>query len=250
MIRSQRDLAEIEQPQQRLTQTERLLLRYEDSRDWMRNNQRLVSGAAVVVVAIIAGLWWWAGQRRTNEEHAATYLSRAMNYYLQSDYRQAVDGHVVKQGESFYGLRPGEAIHGLKYIVTEFGSTKSGNQAALVLGNSYYALGLYDSANIAFDKASSDYPLVRASIEAGKAAIYEHSGNKIEAAKLFESAAHRDNLNPMAADYLLAAARDYVQADGHRDDAVKIYREVIEQYPNSQFDDAAKRELLKLNVEA
>jgi len=242
MIRSQKDLAEIEQPQQRLTQTDRLLLRYEESRDWMRNNQRIVTGAAVVVVAIIAGLWWWAGQKRTNEEHATTYLSRALNYYLTGDYRKAIDGDKTKHPS-------GEPVYGLKYIVTEFGSTKAGHQAALVLGNSYYALGKYDSAGNAFDKASSEYPLVRASIEAGKAAIYEHSGNKIEAAKLFESAARRDNLNPMAADYLLAAARDYVQDASHRDDAIKLYKEIIEKYPSSQFDDAAKRELLKLNIE-
>jgi TolA-binding protein len=242
MIRSQKDLAEIEQPQQRLTQTDRLLLRYEESRDWMRNNQRIVSGAAVVVVAIIAGLWWWSGQKRTNEEHAATYVSRALNYYLASDYRHAIDGDKVKHPS-------GEPTYGLRYIVDEFGSTNAGHQAALLLGNSYYAIGQYDSAAKAFDKASSDYPIVKASIEAGKAAIFEHSGNKIEAAKLFESAARRDKINPMAADYLLSAARDYLQAAGHKDDAVKLYKELIEQYPNSQFDDAAKRELLKINIE-
>src|SRR5438552_11822933 len=110
MIRSQKDLAEVQQPQQRLTQTEKLLLRYEESRDWMRNNQRIVSGAAVVVVAIVAGLWWWSGQVRANEEHANTYLSRAMMYYLANDYRHAIDGDKTKHPS-------GEAVYGLRYIV-------------------------------------------------------------------------------------------------------------------------------------
>ena len=248
MIRSQRDLAEIEQPQEQLSSTDKLFLRYEESRDWMRNNQRVVTGAAIVLVAIVVGLVWWAGQRRTNEEHAATYLTHAMNFYFSGDYRHAIDGEKAGPQQPF-GLKPNDMVYGLRYIVDNFGSTNAGNQAALVLGNSYYNIGKYDSAQRAFEKASSDYPLTKASIESGKAAIFEHSGNKIEAAKLFESAARRDKTNPMAADYLLSAARDYFQAAGHKDDAVRVYKELIEQYPNSQFDDAAKRELLKLNVE-
>jgi len=49
--------------------------------------------------------------------------------------------------------------------------------------------------------------------------------------------------------YLLQAARDYGAAPDKRDEAVRVYKEVLEQYPQSQFDDNAKRELMKLNVE-
>src|SRR5947209_18246368 len=104
MIRSQRDLAEVQQ-EQTLTQTEKLLLRYEESREWIRNNQRLLSGVVVVLVAIVAGLWWWAAQRKANNERAATYTTRIMNIYLSGNYRQAIDGdqqHKI-QGEPAYG---------------------------------------------------------------------------------------------------------------------------------------------------
>jgi TolA-binding protein len=117
-----------------------------------------------------------------------------------------------------------------------------------LLANSYYALGKYDSASRLFNEASSDYPIVKASIEAGRAAILEHSGNKMEAAKLFESAAMRDETNPLDADYLLSAARDY-EAVNKKDDAIRLYRKIAADYSSSQFDDAAKRELLKMNVE-
>ena len=81
----------------------------------------------------------------------------------------------------------------------------------------------------------------------GKATIFEDKGNKAEAAKLFIKAASLEKVNPMNADYTLAAARDYA-ASGNKDEAVKIYRKILEDYPSTQFDDAAKRELLKLNV--
>jgi len=242
MIRSQRELREVQQPgAERLSQTEKLLLRYESSRDWVLGNQRIVGAAGVVLVAIVAGLWWWTGQQKANSEHAATYLSRVVVYYFNNDYRHAVDGDHNRREN-------GEPIYGLREIVEKFGSTASGEQARLLLGNSYYALGKYDSASKEFDKCTSDYPLIKASIEAGRAAIFEHSGNKIEAAKLFESAAMRDETNPLAADYLLSAARDY-EAGNKKDDAVRLYRKIAGDYSTSQFDDAAKRELLKMNVE-
>ena len=243
MIRSQKELAEIQQPTaERLTQTEKLLLRYEGSRDWIGENQRTVSFIGVGVVAVIALIFWYAGERKTNSEHAATYLSRVLPYIISGEYRHAIDGDMTRHVQ-------GDPVYGLKYIVREFGSTESGNQAALALGNAYYSLGIYDSAGFAFDKASSDYPIVLASIEAGRAAIFEHTGNKTEAAKLLESAAHRDKGNPINGDYLLEAARDYGQLGGKNEDAIRVYREIDETYPQSQFDDAAKRELLKLNVE-
>jgi len=242
MIRSQRELKEVQQPgAERLSQTEKLLLRYEAARDWVLNNQRIVGAAGIVLLAGIAGAWWWVGQQKTNSEHAATYLSRIVVYYFNGDYRHAIDGDHQRKDN-------GEPIYGLRDIVEKFGSTPSGEQATLLLGNSYYAIGKYDSASREFEKASSDYPLIKASIEAGKAAIFEHSGNKTEAAKLFESAAMRDETNPLAADYLLSAARDYA-AGNKKDDAVRLYRKITADYSTSQFDDAAKRELLKMNVE-
>lgn len=242
MIRSQREFKEVRQSgTEQLSQTEKLLLRYETGRDWILNNQRFAAAGAVIIVAIVAGLWWWAGQRKANSDRAATYLSRTLNYYFQGDYRHAIDGSTQQRMN-------GEPIYGLRYIVQEFGSTTPGRQADLFLGNSYYAIGQYDSADKAFNDASSDYPIVEASIDAGRAAIFEHRGNKIKAAELFESAARRDTTNPLAGDYFLAAARDDEGAK-KADDAIRLYRELVADFPNTQFDDAAKRELMKLNVE-
>ncbi|MDP4198543.1 MAG: hypothetical protein Q8922_00595 [Bacteroidota bacterium] len=242
MIRSQRDLAEVQRPTRDLTQMEKLLLRYEDTREWVRNNQRLLSGVAVVLVAIIAGLWWWAGQVKQNNERAATYTTRVMNYYLSGDYRHAIDGDQSRKVS-------GEPLYGLRYIVKEYGSSAAATEAALALGNSYYYLGKYDSAGIAYNAApTNDDPVMTSSIEAGKAAILEHGSNKIEAAKLFEKAAGRDKTNPFNAEYLVDAAKDY-QGAKQTDEAVRVWRKILADYPATQYDDQAKRELTRLNVE-
>ncbi len=243
MIRSQKDLAKVNQPViERLTQTEKMMLRYEGTRDWARENQRIMMGLGLSIVALVAIAFWYSAQRKTNSERAATYLARVLPAAVQGNYRAAIDGDLTHkiQGDPTYGLR---------YIVKEYGSTPAGSQAALALGNCYYGLGQYDSARIAFDGASSDYPLVKASIEAGRAAIFEHSGNKTEAAKLFESAARRDLTNPLDADYMLEAAHDYESQADKREDAIRLYKEILDKFPSSQFDDAAQRELMKLGVE-
>jgi tetratricopeptide (TPR) repeat protein len=241
MIRSQKELAEVRQPVEQLTQSEKMMLRYEESRDWFAHNRPILIGAVVALIAIVGGLWWWSIQKKESNERAATYLSRVLNYYMAGDYQHAIEGDKTKKVQ-------GDPVYGLRYIVTEFGSTEAGNQAALALGNAYYYLGRYDSASWAFDKASSDFPLTRASIEAGRAAILEQKGNKEEAAKLFESAAKRDKNNPLNADYTLSAARDLQQA-GKKEDATRLYKELLENYPSTQFDDAAKRALLQMNVQ-
>ena len=52
----------------------------------------------------------------------------------------------------------------------------------------------------------------------------------------------------MNADYIISAARD-LQQIGKKEDAVKLYKTILEEYPNSQFDDYAKRMLLQMNVD-
>jgi len=241
MIRSQKDLAEVQQPLESLTQSDKLLLRYEEGRDWMAHNQKYLVGALVALVAIGAGLFWWSQQKKADNERASTYLTRVLSYYMMGDYRHAIDGDATRKVQ-------GEQVFGLKYIVDQYGSTEAGNKAALLLGNSYYNLGNVDSASRAYDNASSDYPVVRAQIDAARAAILENKGNKEEAAKLFESAAKRDINNPLNADYTLSAARDLQQA-GKKDEAISLYKEVLEKFPGTEFDDAAKRALMQLNVQ-
>jgi len=241
MIRSQKELSEAKHPVAALTQSERFILRFNQMRDWSAENQRTVIGAGVVLVLIIGGVFYYATQKKKNNELASTYMTRVEQFFVNGDYRHAIDGDKTRHVQ-------GEVIHGLKQIVDDYGSTDVGSHAALLLADSYYYLGKYDSADMAYDKAITSTPEMAAAVDAGHAAVLEAKGNKIEAAKLFESAAKRNKDNPLTPDYTLDAARDYQQT-GKKDDAVKLYKEVIQDYENSQFDDYAKRALLQMNVE-
>ena len=217
-----------------------LLLTYHKTSSWVKDNSSKAIGIGVVVIALIAGFFIWRSKQADNSERAEVMLSRIMALYQTGDWRKAIDGDAKQRIQN-------EPLHGLKEISAEYGSTHAGQIAKLYLGNSYYYLGKLDSAMQAFNDASEDGSLLKAAVESGKATIFEDKGNKEEAAKLFVSAASIEKINPMNADYTLAAARNYEQA-GKKEEAIKIYRKLLEDYPGTQFDDAAKRELLKMGV--
>lgn len=240
MIRSQKKLSESVAPQEKLSQSEELLVTYHKTSSWVKDNTPKVIGGAVVVAALIVGFFIWRSKQAENSERAEVMLSRIIGLYESGDWRKAIDGDSKQRIQN-------EPLRGLKEIADEYGSTHAGEIAKLYLGNSYYYLGKLDSALAAFNDASVDASLLKAAVESGKATIFEDKGNKEEAAKLFIAAASIEKINPMNADYTLAAARNYGEA-GKKDEAIKIYRRILEDYPGTQFDDAAKRELLKIGV--
>ncbi|MEI8133710.1 MAG: tetratricopeptide repeat protein [bacterium] len=240
MIRSQKKLSENIPAPEKLSQPEELLLTYAKTSDWFRENTRVVGGAGLALIAIVVGLYFWNSKRVENNERAEAMLSRVAGLYQSGDWRRAIDGDAKQHIGN-------ESLVGLRSIVNEFGSTHAGEVAKVYLGNAYYYLGKLDSALDAFNDASVDGSLLKAAVESGKATIFEDKGNKAEAAKLFMRAAAAEKINPMNADYTLAAARNYASA-GNKDEAIKVFKKILEDYPGTQFDDAAKRELLKLNV--
>jgi tetratricopeptide (TPR) repeat protein len=242
MLRTQKDVAEISHPQESLSSTENMQMRYYEAQDWFSRNKNTAYIALGVLVAAIAGLYFYNQNKAEQNERASALLSRVVPMYLQGDYRKAIDGDPSQK----FGNEP---TLGLRQIVADYGSTDAGNQAALYLGNAYYYLGQPDSALAMFDKVDINAPVVQASVEAGRAAVLEDKGNKAEAAKLFESAAKRSEENPLNADYFLSAAQGY-EAAGNKDEAIRLYKMLLEEYQGTQYDDAAKRALLKLGVEA
>lgn len=241
MIRSQKKLHEVSAPVETLTDENGLISGSQDIFSWFEANRTKVLGGLGVIVLAVAGYFLWQSNQSADEEKASVMLSRITPAYQASNWRVAIDGDNNARVQ-------GEPVRGLKEIVNSYGSTRSGNMAKLYLANSYYFMGKLDSAQQVFEDVDGGEPLVRASVDAGKAAIFEEKGNKEEAAKLFMSAAGVDKTNPLNADYSLSAARNYEQA-GKTDEAAKLYKTILAEYPGGYFDDAAKRGLIRLQVE-
>jgi tetratricopeptide (TPR) repeat protein len=241
MIRSQKKLNEVSVPLEKLSGEETLLSSSTNAISWFQENRTKVLAGVGVIALVVVGFLYWQSSTVADEEKASVMLSRITPAYQSSNWRMAIDGNNQQRIQ-------GEPLKGLKDIVSQYGSTRSGNMAKLYLANAYYFTGKLDSAQQVFESVDGGEPLVRASVNAGKAAIFEDKGNKEEAAKLFMSAAEIDKTNPLNADYSLSAARNFENA-GKKDEAVKIYRSILAEYPGGYFDDAAKRGLIRLQVD-
>jgi tetratricopeptide (TPR) repeat protein len=241
MIRSQKKINTSIRQEEVASGSKDVLVSLETAKTWFeRNRIKVFAGVAILAFGAIALFLWRSGAEADNET-ASTWLSRITNdAYNSSNFRLAIDGDNTKRVGN-------EPLRGLREIVTTYGSTKSGQMAKVYLANSYYYMGQFDSAMRVFEDISAKEPMVKASVDAGKATIFQEKGNKEEAAKLFMSAAGMDPVNPLNADYTLAAAKNFEEL-GKKDDAVKAYRKLLEDYPGTQFDDAAKRALIKMNV--
>lgn len=241
MIRSQKQINTSIRQEDVASGSQDVLTSIDSAKTWFeRNRIKVFAGLGILVLAAV-GLFLYRSGAAADNETASIWLSRITDKaYNANNYRVAIDGNAAEK----IGNEP---LRGLREIVNTYGSTPSGQMAKVYLANSYYYLGQFDSAMAVFDDISAREPLVRASVEAGKATIFQEKGNKEEAAKLFMSAAGMDPVNPLNADYTLAAAKNFEEL-GQKDDAVKAYRRLLEEYPGTQFDDAAKRALMKMNV--
>lgn len=241
MIRSQKKLNEVSAPVETLSSEESLIVGSKNALSWFEENRMKVFVGVGIVIVAVAGFFLWQSNSAADEEKASVMLSRIVPAYQSSNWRVAIDGDMNSRIQ-------GEPVRGLKEVVSQYGSTRSGNMAKLYLANAYYFLGKLDSAQQIFESVDAGESLVKASVSAGKAAIFEEKGNKEEAAKLFMSAAGMDKTNPLNADYSLSAARNFEQA-GKKDEAVKLYKTIIAEYSGGYFDDAAKRGLIRLQVD-
>jgi tetratricopeptide (TPR) repeat protein len=241
MIRSQKKINTSIRQEEVASGSKDVLVSLDTAKTWFeRNRPKVYAGLVLIAIGAVALFLWRSGAEADNET-ASTWLARITNdAYNSSNFRKAIDGDNTQR----IGTEP---LRGLKEIVNTYGSTRSGQMAKIYLANAYYYVGQSDSAMQIFDDISAGEPLVKASVDAGKATIFQEKGNKDEAAKLFMSAAGMDPVNPLNADYTLAAAKNFEEL-GKKDDAVKAYRRLLEDYPGTQFDDAAKRALMKMNV--
>ncbi len=241
MIRSQKQINTSIRQEDVASGSQDVLANIDSAKTWFeRNRVKVFVGLGVLVLGAV-GLFLYRSGAEADNLAASVWLTRITDKaYNANNHRLAIDGNTQDKVGN-------EPLRGLREIVNTYGSTKSGQMAKVYLANSYYYVGQFDSAMTVFEDISASEPLVKASVDAGKATIFQEKGNKEEAAKLFMSAAGMDPVNPLNADYTLAAAKNFEEL-GKKDDAVKAYRRLLEEYPGTQFDDAAKRALMKMNV--
>lgn len=226
-------------PKKKITKRElkqdALLTSYAKATSYYEEYKRSINiGITVVVVAIVAVIFYTKNQS-DNDERAMTDLSRIIQYFDNGQLQTAVDG------------MPEQNIPGLRSIVDNYGSTKSGDLARFYLASGYFQLGRYQEALEEFEDCSPSDPLLIVSRLSGIAGCYEGMKNHAQAAEYYEQAATTYGNDALAAENMSHAAYNYSLA-GQRERAVDLYKRIKKDYPTSTYARDADRHIARLSL--
>lgn len=201
--------------------------------EFYKKNQTKIVGTIAAVVILVVGLVLYTNYMVSQNKVANGKLSKVLSYYNGADYNTAIDG---RQGE----------FEGLRQIVSDFGSTETGQIAKIYLANSLFRLGQFDEAYEMYNEFSGNKKLFVAAAKAGKAACKEAKNEFAEAGDLYKSACEVTENNPLNSEYLLKAGKAYLKA-GKNEQARQMFQKIKDDYAGTAPFTEADRYLQKIN---
>jgi tetratricopeptide (TPR) repeat protein len=226
-------------PKKKITKKElkqdTLVTSYAQVTGFYEKHKRNISiGITALVALIIIGVIYFKNKGE-NDERATAQMALVRPYYDGGQFQPAIDG-VAEQN-----------IPGLKSIVENYGSTKSGEVARFYLADCYFQLGKYEEALKNFEDFSPSDDMLAASRYAGIGACLEVLGKYQDAAKNFEKAAGKQSTEASAAEDFASAARNYTLA-GDKERALELYKRLKKTYPTTAPGREAERFITQLSL--
>ncbi len=181
---------------------------------WYRDRQRQLVGAIVVVaIAAIAG-WFIVSSGQRKEEFAARSLNQA---------RAAAEAGNLPLASSE-----------LQKLITAYKGTDAASEAVITINQVRMVNGQNELAAAGLRQFldSKPAPKFLAPANGLLAAALENSKLWLEAAKAYSQASTTAEVDYLKAKYLVDAGRAYREA-ARNDEAARVYRTVLQKYPNS-----------------
>ena len=178
-------------------------------------------GIGVLIIAVIVSgiLLFKYKYSAPREIKAQEQIYKGQNYFAIDSFHVALEGNGVD-------------YIGLKSIIREYGSTKSGNLAKLYAGLSYYKLGDYKTALNYFEDFSAKDKFVSYSVLGNIGDCYVELGDVKKAITYFEKAATKADNSVVSPFYLKKLGIAY-ESQGNYEKAVESYTLIKDNYFNS-----------------
>jgi tetratricopeptide (TPR) repeat protein len=204
-----------------------------------KNGEIIITLSAIVIILVSLILWFRANSKQ-NEYDASKYLARIEMYFLEGRYEDAL------YAPDSLPLIRNEKLRGLIRIVEEYGSTKSGNRATLYTADALYQLGKYPEAKTYYEKSiSSKIPDIKLGGYAGLGACNERDGKLEDAAANYLKAVELIDEDGLKLRYMYFAGL-CTEKSGKKDEALKIYRNIISFNKFGEFNNMAKAGIVRL----
>lgn len=183
-----------------------------------QHRTNILIGAGVVLAAIFY-FAFFAGSTPEKEDEAGNAMFTAIRYFENDSLNLALNGDGNNAG--------------LLDLANEYSGTRAGNLCNFYVGAIYLRQGNAAEALNYFDAVKKEENFISASAYSAMAAITEDQGDMSGAASLYEKAAAIRKNEFTTPFFLQQAARCYMQAEDNSA-ALRVYKRIREEYPNSQ----------------
>ena len=197
--------------EEQLNQTESFFLK----------NQKAIVISIIAIVVIIAGIILYNNyvvEPRENE--ASTAIAKGQDYFGAEQFELALNGDSA-------------SYKGFIQIAKEYSSTDAGNLANLYAGLCYAKLDKWTEAAQYIEKFDTqDDKMISPAAIGALGNVYAHLEQLDKAVETLKKAAKMADNNSLSPTFLIQAG-EILESQGKKDEALKLYQEVKDNYKNS-----------------
>jgi tetratricopeptide (TPR) repeat protein len=187
--------------------------------DFFNKNKNIIITALLVVVVVVGGSFAYNKFIKSpNERKAQDMVFHAQQYFEKDSFRLALNGD-----GNYYGF--------LK-VIDQYGSTKTGQLAKYYAGVSYVKLGEFQKGADLLTSFNAGDQVIQAMAYGLAGDAYMELGKTSEGIDYYKKAGHYNNSELTAPMFLFRAGLALEKANKPAD-AIAIYKEIREKYPQT-----------------
>ncbi len=206
----------------------KLFYYYAETVSFYEKHQKQVLYGAIGLVIVIFLVFIYFRNNASKNEKAAAELEQIIGVYYNGNYNMAINGD------------SSGTVKGLLSIVNDYGSTKNGENAKVMLANCYASIGDFANAEKYYKDFSGSDPFFKAAAKAGIASIMEINKDFAGAAKQYLKASEVSNDVQNNDEFLYYAVKNYFNANDEKNMRETIIK-LKESYPKSKYISQAER---------
>ena len=197
--------------EEQLNQTESFFLK----------NQKAIIISIIAIVVIIAGIILYNNYVvEPRESDASTAIAKGQDYFSAEQFELALNGDSA-------------SYKGFIQIANEYSSTDAGNLANLYAGLCYAKLDKWTEAAQYIEKFDTqDDKMISPAAIGALGNVYAHLEQLDKAVETLKKAAKMADNNSLSPTFLIQAG-EILESQGKKDEALKLYQEVKDNYKNS-----------------